>query len=141
MFPKSAQLLGRFRRDRRGNIAVIFALSLLPVLSCIGCAVDYSRATQLRSKLQAAIDAASVGSIAKTSPAFIAAGDDHVDGKFLSRPSHRIKGSRIGCRLVEDLIDSDQRKKVVEFGDLHMSRDHDGFRKRHLDDSLVVKRP
>src|SRR6195952_3150848 len=80
VFPKSAQLLGRFRRDQRGNIAVIFALTLIPVLSCIGCAVDYSRATQLRSKLQAAIDAASVGSIAKTSPAFIAAGAMTSDG-------------------------------------------------------------
>jgi Flp pilus assembly protein TadG len=78
--PKSAQLLGRFRRDSRGNIAVIFALTLIPVLSCIGCAIDYSRATQLRSKLQAAIDAASVGSVAKTSPAFIAAGSMTSDG-------------------------------------------------------------
>jgi Flp pilus assembly protein TadG len=80
VFPKSAQLIGRFSRDQRGNIAVIFALSLIPVLSCIGCAVDYSRATQLRSKLQAAIDAASVGSVSKTSPAFIAAGSMTADG-------------------------------------------------------------
>ena len=68
------RLMNRFRRDRRGNIAVIFTLALLPILSSIGCVVDYSRATQLKSKLQAAIDAASVGSIAKQSPAFIAAG-------------------------------------------------------------------
>ena len=68
------RLMSRFRRDQRGNIAVIFTLALLPILSSIGCVVDYSRATQLKSKLQAAIDAASVGSIAKQSPAFIAAG-------------------------------------------------------------------
>ena len=80
MFPKSAQLLGRFRRDQRGNIAVIFALSLIPLLSAIGCAIDYSRATQLRSKLQAAIDAASVGSVSRTSAAFIAAGSMTSDG-------------------------------------------------------------
>jgi Flp pilus assembly protein TadG len=77
---KSGQLIGRFRRDQRGNIAVLFALSLVPVLSCIGCAIDYSRATQLRSKLQAAIDAASVGSVSKKSPAFIAAGTMTSDG-------------------------------------------------------------
>jgi Flp pilus assembly protein TadG len=80
VLPKSAQLVRRFRRDQRGNIAVLFALSLIPVLSCIGCAIDYSRATQLRSKLQAAIDAASVGSVAKKSPAFIAAGSMTADG-------------------------------------------------------------
>ena len=73
-------LVGRFRSDQRGNIAVIFVIALLPVLSAIGCAIDYSRAAQIRSKLQAAADAASVGSIAKTSPAFIAAGSMTVDG-------------------------------------------------------------
>ncbi len=67
-------LMKRFRGDRRGNIAVIFTIALLPILSAIGCVVDYSRATQFKSKLQAAADAASVGSIAKLSPAFIAAG-------------------------------------------------------------------
>lgn len=72
--------IGRFRRDRSGNIAVIFTLALIPILSALGCAVDYSRATQLRSKLQAAVDAASVGSVAKKSPAFIAAGTMTSDG-------------------------------------------------------------
>ncbi|QWG23248.1 pilus assembly protein [Bradyrhizobium sediminis] len=72
--------IGRFRRDKSGNIAVIFTLALMPILSAVGCAVDYSRATQLRAKLQAAVDAASVGSIAKQSPAFIAAGTMTSDG-------------------------------------------------------------
>jgi Flp pilus assembly protein TadG len=74
--------IGRFRRDQRGNIAVIFALSLMPMLSAVGCAIDYSRATQIRSKLQSAIDAASVGSVSRTSPAFIAAGAMTADGSI-----------------------------------------------------------
>lgn len=73
-------LLKLFCRDRSGNIAVIFTLAALPVLSAIGCAIDYSRATQIRSKLQAASDAASVGSLAKNSPGFIAAGAMTGDG-------------------------------------------------------------
>lgn len=72
--------IGRFRSDRSGNIAVLFTLALLPILSAVGCAVDYSRATQYRSKLQAAIDAASVGSVGKKSPAYIAAGSMSADG-------------------------------------------------------------
>jgi Flp pilus assembly protein TadG len=71
---------GRFRRDQRGNIAVIFALTCVPLISALGCAVDYTRATRIESKLQAAADAASVGSIAKQSPAFIAAGSMTSDG-------------------------------------------------------------
>ena len=72
--------LSRFRRNEAGNIAVIFALAAIPIISAMGCAVDYSRATQLRSKLQSAIDAASVGSVAKSSPGFIAAGSMTSDG-------------------------------------------------------------
>jgi len=77
-------MIGGFVTDRRGNIAVIFALALLPIMTAIGCTVDYSRATQLRSKLQGAADAASVGSVAKTSPAFIAAGTMTSDGTIAS---------------------------------------------------------
>ena len=44
-------LLSRFRRDRSGNIAVIFAIAVLPVLYAVGCAVDYSRATQLPQQI------------------------------------------------------------------------------------------
>ena len=73
-------LIDRFRRDQRGNIAVIFVIACVPLISALGCAVDYTRATQMQSKLQSAIDAASVGSIARQSPAFIAAGSMTVDG-------------------------------------------------------------
>ena len=33
--------IGRFRRDQRGNIAVIFAIACVPLISAIGCAIDY----------------------------------------------------------------------------------------------------
>ena len=72
--------ISRLSRDKRGNVAIIFALAALPILSAVGCAVDYSRAVQIRSKLQTSIDAASVGSISRTSPAFIAAGSMSSDG-------------------------------------------------------------
>jgi len=73
-------IMRRFVRDRRGNIAVIFAFCCVPLITVVGCAVDYARATQIRSKLQAAADAASVGSVAKASPAFVAAGSMTSDG-------------------------------------------------------------
>ncbi|QPF85340.1 pilus assembly protein [Bradyrhizobium genosp. L] len=70
----------RFRRDRSGNVAMIFGLAALPIIVAIGCAIDYSRANQVRSKLIAAADSASVGSVAKASPAFVAAGAMTSDG-------------------------------------------------------------
>ncbi len=75
-------LIRRFVRDNSGNIAVIFALACVPLITAVGCTIDYSRATQVRAKLQAAADAASVGSIAKASPAFAAAGTMSSDGSI-----------------------------------------------------------
>ncbi len=49
--------LRRFAGAREGNIAVIFALTLLPVIASVGAAVDYSRANSVKADLQAALDA------------------------------------------------------------------------------------
>jgi Flp pilus assembly protein TadG len=73
-------MIGSFGTDRRGNIAVIFALALLPVMSAIGCAVDYSMVTRIKAKLQSAADAASVAAIAQKSPGYVAAAAMTSDG-------------------------------------------------------------
>lgn len=75
-----SRLLVRFRHDTQANLAVTFAIVCLPVITAIGCGIDFSRANQVRAKLQAAVDAASVGAVARTSPAFIAAGSMTADG-------------------------------------------------------------
>jgi Flp pilus assembly protein TadG len=46
----------RLRRHQRGNVAVTFALALIPLLAFIGAAIDYSRANAMRVDLQAALD-------------------------------------------------------------------------------------
>src|SRR3954469_4010739 len=49
-----------FRVDRSGNVALIFALALIPVFGAVGVAVDYSRANAARTAMQAALDAAAL---------------------------------------------------------------------------------
>ena len=66
-------LLNRFRVSRSGNIAVIFAIACVPLISAVGSAVDYSMATRMRAKLQSAADGAAVASISQKSPGFVAA--------------------------------------------------------------------
>jgi Flp pilus assembly protein TadG len=68
-----SRLMSRFCSDRRGNIAVIFAVACVPLISAVGCAVDYSLATRMRAKLQSAADAAGVASISQNSPGYTAA--------------------------------------------------------------------
>ena len=46
----------RFVGADQGNIAVIFAIAILPVISFVGAAIDYSRANSARSSMQAALD-------------------------------------------------------------------------------------
>ncbi len=46
----------RFTGAREGNIAVIFALSAIPIISFVGAAIDYTRANAARSSMQAALD-------------------------------------------------------------------------------------
>jgi Flp pilus assembly protein TadG len=46
----------RFIRSADGNIAVTFAIALVPILGFVGAAIDYTRANSARSSMQAALD-------------------------------------------------------------------------------------
>ena len=50
----------RFARGSGGNVAVLFAISLLPILGFVGAAIDYSRASNARTAMQAALDSAAL---------------------------------------------------------------------------------
>jgi Flp pilus assembly protein TadG len=57
----------KFLRDRSGNIGPIFALSLIPTVALIGSAVDYTRANNVKSSLQSALDATTLA-MAQSAP-------------------------------------------------------------------------
>jgi Flp pilus assembly protein TadG len=56
IFAGAKQLAGRFVRADRGNVAITFALTLLPIFAFVGAAVDYTRASNARTAMQAALD-------------------------------------------------------------------------------------
>jgi Flp pilus assembly protein TadG len=58
--------IGRFFRDRKGNIAILFALSLIPCVFLSGMALDFTVATQRRTLLNAAADAAALAAVTPT---------------------------------------------------------------------------
>jgi len=65
-------LMNRFRNDRRANVAVIFAIACVPLISAVGCAIDYSEATRIKAKMQSAADAAAVAAISQNSAGWLA---------------------------------------------------------------------
>jgi Flp pilus assembly protein TadG len=67
------RLISNFGRNQRGNVAVVFGLAAIPILGVAGVALDYSRASHFRSKLQTTVDAAALAGATETS-------DDAING-------------------------------------------------------------
>ena len=63
----TVRILKRLLTDRAGNFGILAAIAIVPVLGCAGMAIDFSRAMELKSRLQDAADAAVLGSIAEKS--------------------------------------------------------------------------
>ncbi len=61
------RILKKLFADRAGNFAIMGAIAIVPILGSAGMAVDFSRAMDLKSKLQDAADMAVLGSIAERS--------------------------------------------------------------------------
>jgi Flp pilus assembly protein TadG len=49
-------LLARYFRDRKGGVAPLLALAIVPLMAAIGAAVDYSRGNLVRTSMQNALD-------------------------------------------------------------------------------------
>ena len=58
---------GEFRRDKRANVAIITALATLPMIAAVGCVIDYTQATMIKTKLQSAADAAALATVSVNS--------------------------------------------------------------------------
>jgi Flp pilus assembly protein TadG len=54
------QAARRFAAANAGNVAVIFTIAAIPIISFVGAAIDYSRVNNARSSMQAAMDSAAL---------------------------------------------------------------------------------
>ncbi len=63
-------LILNFRRNQQGGIAILFAVVAVVATGIVGAAIDYSRASSLRSALQHAADAAALAAIGDPRSAF-----------------------------------------------------------------------
>lgn len=49
-----------FAGANEGNIAILFGIAVIPIISFVGAAIDYTRANSARSSMQAALDSTSL---------------------------------------------------------------------------------
>lgn len=56
-------MLSRFLKNESGNMSILVALSMLPILAAVGLATDYSSATRKKQNLQSSIDSAALFAI------------------------------------------------------------------------------
>lgn len=55
-----AQRWRAFGKSDLGNVAVIFAIAIIPAIGLVGAAIDYSAANSMRARMQAAADSAAL---------------------------------------------------------------------------------
>jgi len=67
------RLIRRFASDRRGNVALTFAITSVPLLTAVGAGIDYSLATRMKAKLQSAADSAAVAAVSERGLGYTAA--------------------------------------------------------------------
>src|SRR4051794_20321590 len=61
-------LISKFCSSTRGNVAIMTGLAAVPMLAGVGCVVDYTMASMVHTKLQAAADAATLATVSNNSP-------------------------------------------------------------------------
>lgn len=58
------RLVNRFKTNTSGNVAIIFALSAVPMFMAAGAALDFVRASNSKTQMQAALDAGALAAAA-----------------------------------------------------------------------------
>jgi Flp pilus assembly protein TadG len=53
----------RFARDRKANVAIIFALTMVPIIFLLGMTLDFTQALRKKEQLDAAADAAAIAAV------------------------------------------------------------------------------
>ena len=56
VWTKFRSALRAFRAAHSGNVALTFVFATLPIIACVGAAVDYSRANSVKVAMQSALD-------------------------------------------------------------------------------------
>jgi Flp pilus assembly protein TadG len=57
---KAGHWMKRFVRAKSGSTAIIFALSIIPLMAAAGCGIDLARGMMVKARLAGALDASAL---------------------------------------------------------------------------------
>ena len=107
------RLLQRFWRSERGNTGVLFAFSAIPLIGCLGGAVDFAMQGRESSVLQSSLDAAALAA-ARSIAEDIGTGANRADYKRAEERASQVFAASIGQLGGEpELVFSHEGTRVV----------------------------
>jgi len=97
MHPQDPTVLKRFASDERGNIAVVFALALLPLVESAEAAIDDSKSSADQARMQAALDGAVLAGAKDGTDGWIATAEAAFAGLFGAGATARFSRDESGA--------------------------------------------
>src|ERR1700746_742482 len=99
--------LRRFAGDRKGNVAIIFAFSLMPLMMLTGMGIDYTMATQRQAELDAAAHAAALAAVtpsmmAQPSSASVTAAQNMFNSQVQTIPGLSYTSANLSVNAVDN---------------------------------------
>src|SRR5436305_3896078 len=93
-------LVRRLLRQRKGNVAVTFALVTVPVVFLAGMALDYAAAIQKLQRLNAAADSAALAAVSPALMSQTASQAQTVATKFFTGQASAVSGATVASPTV-----------------------------------------
>jgi Flp pilus assembly protein TadG len=90
---RNFEFASRFNKDKKGSVAVIFALTAIPVIGIVGLSLDVGRAMSVSRKLQSAVDAAVVAGTKAADGDAAAASEKFLNANAATLGAHSVSAS------------------------------------------------
>ena len=115
MARRLASSLATFRRQNRGNVALMFGLAAIPVMLSVGAAVDYTFANRTKAVLDGIADATSLSAVGQSALAISAKTEQKGAVKFFKAQAASLKRGSLGTVKVKVTDNSSGRTAVVTY--------------------------
>jgi Flp pilus assembly protein TadG len=117
--PRAAWLHGAYVRgflcQTQGSVAILFALAVVPIILSIGAAADYSMASRVKAKLDAAADAAALAAVNKTALSMTAAAAQMQSLNMFKAETQQVANATVGSATATVTDNGTGRTSVVSY--------------------------